>query len=295
MNESFRDSVTKQEAEQWLAKFAPLILNNGQFRNADQVRQQIHRIEELKASVPGILMKTSGLAGSVDHEVISTLQSAAAQLDSIESELRQELSRLSPGDPQSRVDLDFLQERLAEREAKQEIGIPTARQVPTTLELVTSPANFAAGVGLGIFGLGWNAFTTLHCVLMIGGMSKAIGWGALALLAFYAIFFLAGFAMLAGAVTAWSTESISLVGRQLRIRKRFLRFDREKLVELAPGVMPRIGTPTSGVTAKNGKPVRSLILTDVNGKEICIGAMSSQGMRELHLKQLREYLQVYGN
>ncbi|MEZ5163488.1 MAG: hypothetical protein R2688_07000 [Fimbriimonadaceae bacterium] len=143
------------------------------------------------------------------------------------------------------------------------------------LDLVTSPPNIGAAMGMLIFALGWNGFTTFHATLMIGGMYKAFGVAAFALLLFYAIFFSVGFAIFWGAFLAGAEESIELEGDQLTIKRKLLRFTHRKKHTLDLDTFARIGMAerTQLRNSERGPNLaKAIILTDDNGRPINLGS-----------------------
>lgn len=225
-----------------------------------------------------------------DMELASTFGNAVTQLPSIEADFRSRLA--SQRFPGPRVDLESIQERLAEREAQQELGIPTSVHNALSLSMQTSPRNIGAAIGVGIFALGWNAFTLMHAVLMIGGMWKAMGPVALFLLLFYAIFFGAGFAMAWATIEALSVEEIELTGRSLVIKKTLGKWVRTKMINLDPESRAVVGIAQSGIrtNSNNRVPQRAVLMTDATGKEVVFGAGSTEEMKNRIARQVNEYL-----
>lgn len=288
------DGYIRAQAHEWLAQFAPLVLMD-EAPSREDVDAQLVAIEKLRTSGRDLTSRLTFLQSSEDQALADTLNKAYGQLDSIESDLRRRLAKIAPGDLRGQVDLSELQEKLAEREARQELGVSTLPEPPAILELVTSPSNPAGAVGVGIFGLGWTAFTVFHSVLMIGGMFKAFGWGALALLLFYSIFYAVGFGMLATAVNLLATESIELQGRTLKIKRVLGGWVREKSIELNEKTRARVGTPSMGWTNNNKQtPTMAIILTDAAGKEVSIGTGASLELRGRMADQINHYLDVNG-
>jgi len=288
------DGYIRAQAHEWLAQFAPLLLSD-EVPSREEVDRHLVAIEKLRTSGRDLTSRLSFLQSSEDQALAETLKKAYGQLDSIETDLRRRLARLAPGDLRGQVDLTEIQEKLAEREARQELGVSTLPEPPPILELVTSPSNPAAAAGIGIFGLGWTAFTVFHSVLMIGGMFKAFGWGALALLLFYSIFYAVGFGMLATAVNALATETIELDGRTLKIKRVLGGWVREKVVELNSKSRARVGTPSMGWTNSNKQtPTLAIILTDASGKEVSIGSGASLELRGRMADEINNYLDVHG-
>ena len=288
-------AAVRDLANQWLAKFAPLISSESLPFEQSVIREQISLVSSLRADGPELLRLLQSFQAEPDRQLCETINEAIDQLESIEQPLRKQLAKVAPGDPNGIVDVQSLQERLAERHAKQEIGISEASLVPAILEIETSPPNVAAALGAGIFGLAWTGFTTFHCILMIGGMVKTFGFLAFAMLLFYSIFFLVGYAMLAAAANSLGTESIELNGRTLTIRKTLRGWVRSKSHQLSPETHAVIGKPESGVQGStDSAPLQAINFTDLKGKGISVGAMTTYEYKEKLVKKINEYLAVWG-
>jgi hypothetical protein len=284
-------SEIKERANQWLARFAPLVSKH-QPQEPEALHKQLKVIDSLRAEESKIRYELGRLWEPSDQEVRETFEKAAQQLSSIESEVRSRISALAPGDPEGLVNLDDLQERLAEREARQELGME-AEPVPVVLHETTRRRNVAAGLGIGVFGMGWTAFTTIHCILMIGGMMKAMGLIALFMLLFYSIFFMVGFGMLYGALLAMSEEKITLRGREITIEQSWGAIKKSKSYILEPNTFAKIDKAVM-VAGKSEKPANAIILTDINGKRIQFALQSDEGLQRKHLEQINRYLQLRG-
>lgn len=283
----------RDQTNAWLARFAPLVMGPSVGLTESDVRKRLDSVGRLRHEA-GSLRPRLGSLQLEDADLASTFEQALRQLDSVEEELRRTLGKLAPGDPASLVDLDALQDRLAEREARQELGLQAGLQPPDVLEMKTSGGSWAGALSMGVFGLGWTAFTTFHATLMIIGMSKAFGWGALALLLFYSIFYLVGFGMLAGAVSMASTESIRLEGRHLTITRSLGPFRRTRVYELAE-TKATIGTASNfPLQAKGQRPTRSVLLHDVNAKAISLSSHSDASLKQEVMDRINAYLQVHG-
>ncbi|OWU65159.1 MAG: hypothetical protein CBB60_006135, partial [Armatimonadetes bacterium Cent15-Ar3] len=207
---------TRDDANIWLARLSPLLTPKPGLTQ-DEVEKNINTLRSLQEEASDLQYRLGSLWEPGDMELSNTFGNAVTQLPSLEADFRTRLA--NQRFPGPRVDLESIQERLAEREAQQELGIPTSVHNALSLSMQTSPRNLVAAGGLSIFALGWNSFTLMHAVLMIGGMWKAMGPVALFLLLFYAIFFGAGFAMIWGVIEALSIEEIELTGRSLVIKK----------------------------------------------------------------------------
>jgi hypothetical protein len=287
-------TVAREEANRFLAEVSPLLQGDLNAENAEGLRKWIQTTEKLQGNRPRLLMDLELLMDPSDQILKATALQALDQLPTLEEDLRKRLARLAPGDPDGRVNLDQLRDRLAERAARQEMGVSTDLEVPAVLEQKVSDPNWMGGLFMGVFGLGWTAFTTVHCVLMIGGMAQAFGWMALGLLAFYSIFFLVGFGMLFGAAASCATESIRLEGRDLTITYQLFGIRYHRRFTLDPTAKITIGKPTakfknSSDSDESGRQ-RAILLTTAEGKEVSIGANATEAQRDALVKKLSAYL-----
>lgn len=261
-----------------------------------EVRRRIQSCLQLRSEGESLKQRLTAISDS-DPELVHTFDKASNQLESIEDDFRRKLGKLMPGDPDGIADLDEIKDRLAERLARQEMGLEGESAVPEVLELKVGSPNRTAAVGIGVFGLGWTAFTTFHAIIMIGGMFTAFGWGALALLAFYSIFFLAGFTMLAAAAEAASSEHIVLNGRQLTVVKSLGPWIRKKTYQLPADARAAIAEmEIARVRAGNApaKPSTVVQVHDVDGNPIGFGANATDFQRRQTVERVNAYLKLRG-
>ncbi|MEI7575283.1 MAG: hypothetical protein WCK51_00185 [Armatimonadota bacterium] len=281
---------TRDDANIWLARLSPL-LSPKPGLSQDEVEKNINTLRSLQGEASDLQYRLGSLWEPGDVELANTFGNAVTQLPSIESDFRSRLA--SQRFPGPRVDLESIQERLAEREAQQELGIPTSVHNALSLSIQTSPRNIAAALGLGVFALGWNAFTLMHCILMVGGMWRAMGPVALFMLLFYSIFFGVGFAMIWGVIEALSVEEIELTGRSLLIKKSIGKWVRTKMIDLDPESRAVVGIAQAGVRMNNGNnrvPQRAVLMTDSKGKEVVFAAGATEELRTRIARQVNEYL-----
>jgi hypothetical protein len=284
---------TRDLANAWVAQFAPLVMGDT-VPTEPEVRRRINDCLKLRSDGDLLRSRLSAIS-TTDPELVQTFDQASRQLDSIEVDFRRQLAKLIPGDPDGIADLDQIQERLAERSARQEIGLETEASIPEVLELKVGPPNRATAVGIGVFGLGWTAFTAVHAIIMIGGMFAAFGWPALALLAFYSIFFLAGFAMLAAAADAASTENIVLDHRRLTVIKSLGPWIRKRTYELpqdAQATISEMAVTRVRPGNQSSKPTPVVQLHDVSGDPIGFGANATDFQRRQTLERVNAYLKL---
>jgi hypothetical protein len=295
MSNSFNHGSETDEAtvraNAWVARFAPLVMDGGILTEA-HLRERLRIVDELRSEASEVRRR---LGGDEAHAaLVRTVDRAMDQLGPIESELRMALGRLAPGDAAGRADLDLLDMKLAEREAREEMGLAQGPVIPERLEMDTSPGNIPAAIGLGIFGTGWTAFTAVHATFMIGGMAQAFGVLALGLLAFYAIFFAAGFGMLIGATNTAADESIELDGRKLTVWRTLGGWRRSKTYILDPLCEAEITTlPVEGTSTGNHKSFQPhVVLTDERGRPVHIATGTTAAQRQRVRDQINAYLKM---
>lgn len=204
---------SREQANQWLAELSPYLLRSDMVAPKD-VRTAIDKINALRLSGPPIITTLEMSPEGHDQELVLTMKQALEQLPAMETAFRQQLGVISPGDPQGRVNLDLLQERLAEQKARVEVGLPLGDGTKFNL---LSPQK-AAAVPMLAMGLGVGAFITFHATLMIGGMYRAFGPLAFGMLAFYSIFGFAVWGMLKGGLGMLGTTTLELLGDEIVVR-----------------------------------------------------------------------------
>ena len=280
----------RERAQAWVARFAPLVMED-EVLSERQIRSRLTLVQTLEGEAGEVRRSLQELGDDSDNELQSTLNRATDQLPSLEEGLRSQLGLVRPGDPASLADLNALNDRLAERTARQEMGLK-ASELPEVLDVKTSPPNWAAAGGLSVFAFAWLSFTTFHAVMMIGGMMQVFGLWSLALLGFYSLFFGAGFMMVAGAVQAASAESISLDQRKLTVTRKMGRWVRSKTYTLPAAAKASIGrttTPAVGSNRKNGV-TPAVIVADVDGKQVSFGTGQSPDARRDLMNRVNAYL-----
>lgn len=294
-NTESNSEQVRDQANAWVAKFAPLVMTSEILTEAE-VRERIKSSERLQAEGRYLSSRLSEIS-ETDTDLISTFESAIGQLDSIETDYRKQLGLLRPGDPEGIANLEAINEKLSERLARKEIGLETNATIPEVLELKVSPGNKVAAVGLGVFGLGWNSFTLLHATLMIGGMYKAFGFAAFAMLAFYAIFFMVGIGMWIAAYNSGASESIRLEGRELTVTKVLGPWRKDRTYKLGPKATADIAAMQISQVSTNQtskKPTPVVQLHDVNGNGIGFGASATDALRRETRDKINAYLRVRG-
>ena len=283
-----QESYSKANA--WVAKFAPLVMDEG-FLTETELQHRLAVINELKIEAPLVQVGISNPTSDEGRELSNTVHSALGQLGSIEEDIRRQLSKVAPGNPDGRVDLDALQERLDVRAARQEVGLPTGQVIPAVLTERTSAGNIPAAIGAFIFGSGWTGFTAFHAYFMIGGLIKAIGFAALLLLLFYAIFFAVGFAMFAAAFASASTETLEINGLSMTITQKFGPFVRTRRATLTPKTRAEVAVPQTSQFTQNRRTFsESVVIQDEKGKQFSFGTSMPAGMRDELVSRINAYI-----
>jgi uncharacterized membrane protein len=284
-------TAAREQANRWLARFAPLMSEANRPRTAEECRARIRTVRELRDESEAVRTLLEAHAGPEETHLLTTLQSAIRVTGEVETNLRRQLARLAPGDPDSLVDLDALREDLAEAEARREIGVGFG-QGAEPLTLNTSTPNWGTAAFTGIFACGWLAFTTFHATLMIGGMFMAFRWFALFLLAFYAIFWAVGIGMAKTALDAMASESIELNGKMLTVRRKGPFGTKETVYGLGPDsraevVMQQV---TQGRSRGVSVPGLEIAMRAADGREIRIARNALPAERQEFARRINDYL-----
>ncbi len=288
-------SVARDEANAWLAKFAPL-LNVDDMVTKEQCESALATLADLKTSGETTYSNLNRLGQLQDQSLISTVQQAQGQLASVEEDVRKRLAVVKPGAPQGIVNLQNLVGQLAERAARQEL--PADEAIPDQLELVVSTPNYAAAASPGVFALGWNLFTTVHACFFIWGMWHAVGWPAIFMLLFYALFWGAGYGMILACRAALSTQTAIFSGRDLTVRDQIRSWIKEKQYRLpsdASAVLdiPSVAPVRFGNTNQMRTGTTAITLADEKGKPIMLGQALFLPTKEKYVKQINLYLNAH--
>lgn len=285
-----------REAHQWLVQFSPL-LDEVDVLSAEACRDRLRAIPALRDSGDRVALRLKEHADADDAPLLQTLQGALRELDALEEELRRRLARVDPDDPQSSVDLDSIQARLAEAAARREVVEVVGYAAPGAagMEVRTSAPNWGAALMTGLFSFGWLSFTTVHAFFMIGGMSRAFGWMALGLLGFYAIFFAVGIGMAWAAVISACEEHLSVEGDELVLTRRLAGQTWKKRHKL--GRDSRAHVTLNVTRTSNSGSMSSFYgyVLDREGREIKFGAGRSKSELERMASQLNVYLETGRN
>jgi hypothetical protein len=282
----------REGANRWLARFAPL-LEAQESLTAAECRRRVKLAEELAPQGAAVLRDLEALGSESEAALLTTLRAAVGELGTLEADLRRRLALIAPGDPAGEVDLQAIQAKLAETAARREVGAIVGPGLTPRLQIRSSPANWAAAAGLGVFGLGWTAFTTIHAVLFIGGFWQVIGPFALFFLLFYSMFWAVGGAMLWGAFLSACEENLDLEGLTLTVTRRLAGITWRKEYTLAPKARAR--RIPSLITQKNQGVRRApggmdVAIQDQHGREARFASGRSADEQERLVARINEYL-----
>jgi hypothetical protein len=288
-----RDAV--REAHQWLVRFNPL-LDDVDRLSADECRARLELVPSLRDSGDRVVQSLRLHGDADDKPLLETIQGALRELDTLEEDVRRRLARVDPDDPQASVDLEGIQSRLAEAAARREVAevVGPLNQSAVGFEAQTSVPNWAGALFLGVFAFGWLSFTTVHAFFMIGGMSQAFGWIAFALLAFYAIFFLAGFGMAAAAVMSATYENLAIEGDEVVLTRRLLSWKWQKRHQIGRDSRAHVTFTTSRNNNTTSSNYHAYIL-DTKGREIKFGVGRPEPELNRLVAELNEYLEARRN
>lgn len=280
----------RADAHRWLARFAPL-LEDPERLDAAACRRRLDRIASLRDEGEAIVSGLELHRGHEEEELLQTVQQALPQLPGMQADLQRRLGVLAPGDPAGMVDLDALRTKMAEAAARREVEqlVPSA-VTGETLEETTSPANLGAALFAGLFGFGILSFITVHAVLMIGGLSRAIGGFALFLLGFYAIFFGAAGTILYGAFRMACRETILLTGHRLTLRRDFLGLSRETVYPLGADSEAYVTRANTQFGNNRGVHGTEVAILDERGREVRFATGRSDGEQRRLVTRINDYL-----
>ncbi|MDX1934388.1 MAG: hypothetical protein SFU56_17435 [Capsulimonadales bacterium] len=243
------------------------VLERGSMATAEEWRADLEALRLLKRDMPTTLARLEMAAEPGDFDLVAALREATAELAPLETEIRQRLGGARSNGESGYVDLDALRGQLAERAARRELGGSSGVGTVPTLEIAMRRSSMA-GIPMLVFGTGWLSFTTFHAIMMIGGLSRAIGWAALFLLAFYSIFFMVGFGMLWGGITQFRKEELILAGASLTVRYTLFGYSWDKVYSLDAQSRAWVATPA---VQQKGARIQEIAILTGEGKEIRVG------------------------
>lgn len=281
---------SRDEANRWLAQFAPL-LDDLDRLTAEECRERLEHVPELRAEGERVRAELEQLATPAEAPLLDAFRAAQEELEALERDYRRRLGLLAPGDAAGEVDLVRLRERLAEAAARRELesAVGSSVALPASLELKVSPGSRGSAAFMGLFSAGIFAFTSIHATLFIGGFMRAIGPLAFGFLAFYAIFWAAAYGMARSAVRAASQEEVAVEQRHLRLRRRFGPWEWEEQYTLAPESRASVTTAVRQ-RGNNTVTMTEVALQDAEGRDIRFACGRSELEQQRLVTRLNEYL-----
>lgn len=278
-------------ANRWLVHFTPLT-DPTERLDAEDCRQRLEQLPALREDGTRALATLEHDAGPEDAELLQTVKDAIASLAALEQDLRLRLSAVAPADPEAAPNLAAVRTRLAEVAARREVAETIGQIAPATdapLVLPVSTGNWIAALFPGVFAFAWLSFTTFHAVFMIGGFMHAVGLWALALLAFYSIFYLAGFGMAWAALCAAANETLTLQRDEAIATRKLLGWSWHRRCTLGHESRAYLAMPRT--SSRSGNFSREVALSGTD-RELRFGSAAPAFEQERLVRRINAYLGV---
>ncbi|MBL8047238.1 MAG: hypothetical protein JNJ45_01020 [Chthonomonas sp.] len=274
------DQNLERESEQWIARFAPLILNDKPL-SGDQLRARLDSIEQLRTSGSQLWSQVEA-SPDVREELKTTLMSALEQLPSIRYDLLDAMENLRQGRP---LNLNQVQDTLADREARQEMRLSTS-VVPKTLRIKTENAapERVGGAFLGISMMIGIAFLVRWELFLRAGATAPTSF---ILVGCSILAFVGAWAMVRTSLDKCQNEEVYLDGQRLTIHRYFGPFDTRRTYTLAEGAK------VSEINYRDSERRRlhALVVNDANGAEIRFGSNQNIVDRRMQIiEEMNNYL-----
>ncbi len=268
--------IARRGADRWLTEFRELM--DIPSLSEPRARAWLRRFDDFAQEGDSLARHLASEAAASNTGAAFILQQAVEELPTLRSELRRSLGEVDTADPSSPA-LVEIRERLAERQARRDLGVATGAVVTAeTLELPIREGSWWAALPMLLFGGGWISFTAFHALLMIRGMWQFAGPAALLLCGFYAIFFGVGFAMIGSAIRALASETFELQGSELTISRKYPWGVSKRVHALEPSKAAYVATPNF---RQKGSTAHDLVLTAEDGKTVRIGGGDFQQTERL--------------
>ncbi|MBL8047239.1 MAG: hypothetical protein JNJ45_01025 [Chthonomonas sp.] len=217
----------ERESEQWVARFAPLILNDKPL-SAEQLRARLDSIEQLRVSGKQLWSQVEA-SPDVREELKTTLMSALEQLPSIRYDLLDALENQRQGHP---LNLDKLQDTLAEREARQEMEVATS-VVPNVYTAETSFGKTSSVFGW-LFTLFVAAFVMFRSCSDEASAAQKLPTNEMIPVWFAVLIVIALLVLAAQTWRGCVNEEVRIEDNTLYIRRYFGLYDSTKQYKLGP-------------------------------------------------------------
>ena len=231
------------DAYQWMTRMSPLVLDTlpstktAAKRHLADLQQQLQTGRTLQQAIAGMGLNPS---------ITTSIDEAIRHLPDMILDAEAHITYLETGAANAEDAAEQLREKLARRAAQTEVNDIIGKEIEQPLEATTRHRNIPAAIAMGIFGIAWTSFTTVHAFFMIGGMMQAFGWAALFLLLFYSMFWAVGFGMLATSAASLGTETIDLYDGTLTSTFNLFGYKRVKKIAIDTSYRAKVVKVTWG-------------------------------------------------
>ena len=236
-------AMLELDAYQWMTRMSPLVLDTlpstktAAKRHLADLQQQLQTGRTLQQAIAGMGLNPS---------ITTSIDEAIRHLPDMILDAEAHITYLETGAANAEDAAEQLREKLARRAAQTEVNDIIGKEIEQPLEATTRHRNIPAAIAMGIFGIAWTSFTTVHAFFMIGGMMQAFGWAALFLLLFYSMFWAVGFGMLATSAASLGTETIDLYDGTLTSTFNLFGYKRVKKIAIDTSYRAKVVKVTWG-------------------------------------------------
>ena len=236
-------AILELDAYQWMTRMSPLVLDTlpstktAAKRHLADLQQQLQTGRTLQQAIAGMGLNPS---------ITTSIDEAIRHLPDMILDAEAHITYLETGAANAEDAAEQLREKLARRAAQTEVNDIIGKEIEQPLEATTRHRNIPAAIAMGIFGIAWTSFTTVHAFFMIGGMMQAFGWAALFLLLFYSMFWAVGFGMLATSAASLGTETIDLYDGTLTSTFNLFGYKRVKKIAIDTSYRAKVVKVTWG-------------------------------------------------
>jgi len=276
------------DAYQWMTRMSPLVLDTPPSTKSAAKRHLADLQQQLQT---GRLLQQDITTAELNPSIVMSINEAIRHLPDMIRDAEAHITYLETGTANAEDAAEQLREKLARRAAQSEVDDIIGKGFEQPLQATTRHRNIPAAIGMGIFGIAWTSFTTVHAFFMIGGMMQAFGWAALFLLLFYSMFWAAGFGMLATAAVSLGTENIDLYDGTLTSTFSLFGYKRVKKIAIDTSYRARVVKVTwNGIQMQNsnrrGAPQWCIEVRDTAGAKHQISKGGDKDILEEVARQL---------
>ena len=236
-------AMLELDAYQWMTRMSPLVIDTlpstktAAKRHLADLQQQLQTGRTLQQAIAGMGLNPS---------ITTSIDEAIRHLPDMILDAEAHITYLETGAANAEDAAEQLREKLARRAAQTEVNDIIGKEIEQPLQATTRHRNIPAAIAMGIFGIAWTSFTTVHAFFMISGMMQAFGWAALFLLLFYSMFWAAGFGMLATSAASLGTETIDLYDGTLTSTFNLFGYKRVKKIAIDTSYRAKVVKVTWG-------------------------------------------------